>query len=731
MGFLGGVKDLVGKKDESIPQNFLSLAISLDKVEAAVWSLTGAQVKILGLGSQSYKVTEELTASIGLAIDQAGAAAGVAISQVVFGLPSSWIQSDQIIDPYDRLLKKICADLELDPLAFVPTFEAVAHFIHVSDLAPPTALVVNVGQDWLSGAILKSGKVDKSFEIKRGESVAESLASQLVKVAQDEPIPSKILLFDGKEMLDKVKNELLAFNWLSLKFENGENVFLHFPKIETLDEYVGVKAVAEATSADLSVAPISNSPEEVEAVVPIERKPINGDNFDFLEETDVLAAETAAAQATAVPPQASTEVSRPPNFEAPLSPTQARVAQEEAGTQGNFVSNILSSLPLPHFQIPPRFRKLTLPTVGLGILIALLIVALLLPSATVTIFAKPQVLERDAQISVVAGGAASGETQIAGVVTEITKSGSQKAVVTGKKTVGDKAKGTVNVFNKTNEAKSFSAGTTITSPSKQVFNLDNAVTIASRSATIEGITYGKATTTVSALAIGVESNISGGQDFSVGGFDTSQYLAHNDQAFSGGSSREVTVVGDDDQKRLEEELKKGLIDQARSEIAGKTAGQVVLDKAVSSSTVSKKFDKNVGDEASVLNLSMEQKMKVTSYNGQDLAMVLAKLVENSVPDGYSLNSKEIETQEDVLTYSPNGDLTLHVRFKVNLLPKMDENLISTKIAGQSEASALNFISQIPRVSNATVIVKPKLPGPLAGLPRITKRIKIVVTADKN
>ena len=63
-----------------------------------------------------------------------------------------------------------------------------------------------------------------------------------------------------------------------------------------------------------------------------------------------------------------------------------------------------------------------------------------------TIFAKPQVLERDAQISVIASGTPSSENQIAGIVTEITKSGSQKAVVVGKKVVGDKAKGTVNVF---------------------------------------------------------------------------------------------------------------------------------------------------------------------------------------------------------------------------------------------------------------------------------------------
>lgn len=716
MGLFDNVKDLLPKKAETPERNYLALAISADRVEAAVWALVGDQTKILGLGKSDYGGEGDFTKAVGLAIDQAGEAAPGDIQEVIFGLPTAWIKNDQIAEHYDAILKKIAADLELDPLAFVPTVEGIANELHVQELVPPTAILIEVAKHAFTLTILKSGKIEQTIQFENGAAPSQSIADELTKLRNIEVMPSKILLFDGEGTLDKVKGDLLGFNWLSLKFENGEPVFLHFPKIEVLPPFTAVSSVATAAGSDLAAS--SFAPKEAPSAAEGEEALASGDNFDFLEETDVLSAGKREAEGIGeVVPR------RPP---VPLAPSQGSQSQAEMAAGRSFFKN----LHLPKLPLPQNFRKFVLPTVGIIVTVLLVGLFFLIPQAVVKIYARPQVLERDAQVSVVTGGSPPTDSQIAGKVSEITKSGSQKAVVAGKKTVGDRAKGTVSVFNKTDSSKNFASGTALTAPSGVKFTLDGNVQVASRSAGLEGITYGKATAQATAVDIGTSSNIAGGSDLTIGGFDTSLYVAHNDQAFGGGSSRDVTVVSDDDQKRLAADLARVLIGQARDEINQKTPGQIVLDGAVSSAMTNKKFDKNVGDEASVLTLNLESKMKITSFSTDDLNSALAKLVGSAVPEGFSLNAGEIEPQTQVLSLGDAGDLKLKVHFKVNLLPRLNTDAIATKIAGKSLADAQNFISQIPQVVGSEIEVKPRLPLPLKGIPRLKNRIKIEVTSQK-
>ena len=137
-----------------------------------------------------------------------------------------------------------------------------------------------------------------------------------------------------------------------------------------------------------------------------------------------------------------------------------------------------------------------------------------------------------------------------------TVEGSKTASTTGIKTVGDKAKGQVTIY-RAGTSMSLPSGTIIKGPDSLSFSLDEAVTVASGSAGSPGSTKAN----VSAASIGASYNLSSGTSFSVGSYSLGDLEAKNESAFSGGSSREVNVVSDDDMEKLEKDLTDELKDK--------------------------------------------------------------------------------------------------------------------------------------------------------------------------
>ena len=72
----------------------------------------------------------------------------------------------------------------------------------------------------------------------------EDIEKALLSISNIEVLPSKILIY-GKENIDKYKEEMVAFSWMK------QLPFLHLPKIDILDEMMGVGALAFAGASEL------------------------------------------------------------------------------------------------------------------------------------------------------------------------------------------------------------------------------------------------------------------------------------------------------------------------------------------------------------------------------------------------------------------------------------------------------------------------------------------------
>jgi hypothetical protein len=499
--FVEKIKQVVGK-DKDTAQYFLSLAISYDSVEACVWLVNDNQTQILASSIANYPQIDDLQIALGQSIDQAIDTARVDVSKVIYGLPEDWIEDEKVIAPYASILKQLSKDLSFEPLAFVSTVKALTHLMYQQEKTPLDGILVGIFSKTLTFAHVASGKIYKSKVLGRIDAdIKKPMVEALKDLSKDQQLPSRIIIY-GSGADDENLTQTTTINWDEIKTEdNSKNVFLHPPKVDRLEIGSMAKAVSYAGATDLGFpAPT--------AVITRPQEAQTSTDFGFVEGQDIL----------------KKDENMQPVFEE--SDYQEPVSLKNVGLSWtSFFIDFISGR-----------GKLVFLIGGIAIIFLIILVFAywFFPKATIQLKLKTQPLP-DTQAEIIASpnfdrvNEESG--QIPAQIIESNQNGSQKAVTSGKKQVGEKAKGKVVVYNKTSAPRSFDSGTQIASSGGLKFSFSNSITVASRSATIEGITFGKAEVETIAAQAGADSNLSSGQEFKIADFDTSLFVARNDQSF--------------------------------------------------------------------------------------------------------------------------------------------------------------------------------------------------------
>jgi len=305
---------------------------------------------------------------------------------------------------------------------------------------------------------------------------------------------------------------------------------------------------------------------------------------------------------------------------------------------------------------------------------------------------------------------------------QVSSSGKDQA--SGKKQIGESAKGTVVIRNKTDEAISLSKGTILSASGSLKFNLDLSVNVASRSG--DDGTWGKASATVTAQTIGADGNLASGADLTVAGYTTDKLVAKAEGNFSGGTSKDVTVVSGDDQKRLLASLSSSLRKQAQQKLQEKLSQKKLLEEALGEEIVKKSFNKNVNDQATEFSLNLTARYKGTAYDDKDLKLIVSKLIDTQVPEGFELNLEDTETQADVTKLEKDGKLIFLARFRAKLLPKIDIEKLKNQIRGKSSNEVTEILKNMENVLGSEIKMSPALPPALARMPFLSRNIQIEV-----
>lgn len=729
MSFLNKITARIpfGKREEVL-EYFFALNISSEKLTAALWTIEGKKLKILDTTSQDYSSLEDLTSITDKLLDQVVGDRDVEVNKILFGVPSSWLSEENLKDEYLKILRELVKALELAPMAYVESSRALGHFLEKQDGIPATAILVGFEQHHLIVSVLRAGKLDGTRIVTRGENLGAGIEKALLTFTAVETLPSKILIYGHK--IDGLKDELLSFSWMS------KLSFLHFPKIEILDEEIGIKSICLAGASEINED--ANLEEDAKSqtgkktsVISADHTQIEEDKVDeevdigFVvgdvsqkKEAEVVVQQEEADHDELVMPE-ETSLAEMEDFEQDVTPPVS-APPATAGYKDRYLS-------LGKY-LPGSFKNITfLAAVILGLLL-LIGAYLFLPTANIKIFVEPKILEKDTQVTSDPNQKSVNEDAkiIPGQLVQTEVSGSKKDSTTGKKQIGDPSHGTVIIYNKTTESKSISKGTSLASSNGLKFTLDVSVNIASQSATDSGITYGKASANVTASAVGADGNLPSGSELTVGNFPSSQVSAKAEGNFSGGTSREVTVVSDEDQKKLLASLTSDLRKQAQQKLQDKYPQMKILEEALNEEIVKKSFSKNVNDQASEFSLNLTVNYKGTGFEDKDLKLIVSKLVNTQVPEGFQLNLEDTETQADVSKLEKDGKLIFLARFKAKLIPKIDTEKIKQQIKGKSVAKAQEMIKKMDNVLGSEIKTSPSLPAFLQRIPPLSQKIKIEV-----
>jgi hypothetical protein len=730
-------------KDANKKEYFWSLVIEPNWIQAGIWTITDGKAEVVATSPPSaWESDEELVSSADTALSTIVSNLPEDAdepSKTVFGVSSNWVKDGEIKKEFLAKLKKLCSELSLQPTGFVTLPEAISHFVKTEEGSPLSAVLVGITNENLEVSVFRLGRLVGTSHVARSVSVFDDVIEGLTRFASDDNLPSRFILYDGKEgELEDARQSLLSSQWDELE----KIKFLHTPKVELFNpekkviavslggasEMGGVTGVAGEEEEETKQEDLNK--EEVENVQ-VPTSGISAQDVGFVVGEDIK-------DAKVTPNEEGPQEKREDVVHAQPQPDSQQVSQEshpQSFKMGG-ITNFFSKLKI---SVTAFFAGKKLPEAGSrtflfgGIFFVVVLVGLFLawwflPKATVTIYVSPKKL--DEKVSFTVDSSASsvdfGKKTLPGKTIKTSVSGDKTKSTSGTKTVGEKAKGTVEIRNGTSSPIRFSAGTTIASSNLE-FTLDNSASV---SAALSPGSPGTATVDVTASDIGAEYNLGKDETFSVSNYPKAEVDAVAQNDFSGGSSREISAVSESDQKTLLDDLTAELKDKAKSDLISKVgADETLIDGSLVATPSAKQFSNKVGDEADTLKLSLDLDVDGVVVKKQDLFDLANEILKGSIPQGFVLRQSQMTT-DLTLSSSKNGKYQLDGSIGANLLPEINTVDIANNIKGKYPDVAENYLMTIPSFARAVIKRSPPLPGKLGSLPRLASHITVEVQAEK-
>ncbi len=746
------------------PEYFLALVLRNEKASAVIFEKIGSTIKYISHGEEEFKntvedaETEEFLEVLDKTITQAESALpeNIETHKTIFGLKESWIENNKIKKEYLEKLKKASDELSLNPIGFLVFAESIINLVQKDEGAPVTAVLADIGSKFITVSLIKSGRIMETKSSEIHQSTAYTVDTLLKHFQTPEVMPARIILFDSEE--EELTQEFMSHQW------SKSLPFLHLPQIMSLPKDAAIKAMLLGAATQMETKLLYDStfvdmdadekpkriiPDEFAENKPVEipkeeqtTEPLNYvdhddslEYFGFVEGSDVTKTPTPEPLIEKEPvPQAVVEETIDEIPEETKIETEKKTGLPSIAALGfvkfkQFLSLALKSV--KQIKLDQLLTKTNLKNGRLLIIPAVILILALIglflfmtnTKATVSILINPKQDSKTASVTF----SSSSPTDVANSViasenVSVSEDGSITETATGKKDIGTTSKGAVTIFNIATGNLALSSGTVITSPNGLKFTLDSDVNIASGDAILGAST---ATVKVTASDIGQDYNFPSGTKFSVSGQDSS-VAAKNDNAFSGGTKKQVTVVSKDDIQKALNELPKQLENKAKSDISAKvTDGKTLLPNFVGESVDKQTFDKKANDQANQVTLTGTVTFQGLSYSNTDMAK-LANSLFNSGNTQLSQNDLRVSAKNIVL--EKNSDVSADLTIQANLVPKIDTTALAKQIAGSSLQKAKNLISNFPQVENVGIVLNPSLPFLPQNLPGSPKNITIGITA---
>ncbi len=417
---------------------------------------------------------------------------------------------------------------------------------------------------------------------------------------------------------------------------------------------------------------------------------------------------------------------------APVSPVTAGANSFDESTNVRTPSDTLSvgaktrsqKSKLPNFD---AFRKKLFISIGLVVLLVGFMVwaTIFAPRADVTIKARTNVVNIN-KILQVRDGAKLDATQnvVPSVVKQIKKTISVDVVATGKKDIGDKAKGTIKLTNNEFSAITLNSGVVLKTSSGLQFTTNTAVTVpkASCSNAVNCIA-GSASAEITAASSGPAYNGASGEMSGALG-DLTAVLT---SATAGGTTKEVTVISQADIDKASNQLKSEDSNAVREELKKQFSGaEISISDAFVVEPGSPIATPSVGQEAASGKLTLETAYTLVGVKSNDISQVYSAFLKTELSN--KKNQKVYEVGDKSTKFSEfnkvEGGYTVRAVATAQIGPNIDQAKLIRDIAGLREGEVREMVNSIDGIEDVDVVFSPFW---VNSIPKDAKKVNIIFT----
>ena len=362
--------------------------------------------------------------------------------------------------------------------------------------------------------------------------------------------------------------------------------------------------------------------------------------------------------------------------------------------------------------------------------------ALFIPSATISITIKTDTLiklievkaSKDYQMDI-------NERKIPAIEVTATETETLTAKATGKKLIGEKAKGKIKFVNKTDEDIKIKKDDEIKLISTDKENLKYKITSETSipkatedtSVTPAVKTYGEKEVSIEALNIGDDYNVKEDQKFELEDYDTDEIVGENGEKFSGGKEEEKTTVSQTDLDDLRKNLEVTIKEKVGNSIKRKLINsQEIIEQALKFDITTASYNKKLDEEATDVTLSITMTGTTYAFSKDDLDKVVKESAKAVVPESFILDIDNIK-YETAATYDQIAKVVnIQVKLKSSITPNIDKEKIKSELAGKEIKYAQEYLDKLKNLDQYDIEFAPRLPGPLLRMPYRKENITMIV-----
>lgn len=703
------------QKKESVKEYFLVLLFTTGKIAALLFEKSGEKLSVLAKKEEIISTpldtleSNKLIEASDIVISDAESTLpeGSHLEKTIFSVPQRWVIDGKIKKEHLVSLKRVCESLELTPVGFIVSIEALSSHLHKIEGVPVTAIFIELGEKHVTVSIVKNGSLVFVEEKIIQEDAVKTAEEILLTQTETEVLPAKIILLNY-DKAKAIQQEFLTYSW------NKKLPFLHIPQVSVLDPNIESEAVISGVAGQMGfekvegvelsnpaktviqnekkeeIEGVSGKEGQVNEVVTPEQEVIDSKE-SFLEDLEFNGEDVGFYKDTDVRRKSVSEPLQESNVEPVINDRRDEQLESGHDTETAIPMTVMASgfmskiklFKVPRFGIGISGNKFYLyPIIAVILLVVLgVLYYFMFEKATVTLYLNKNVITKDMPITFSTDSSSSVEKGVLRLETrEITIEGEESKKATGSKKTGEKAKGEVTIYNKTENKKVFPKGSVLVGPNNLTFTLTEEVSVASTSSF--STSFSNAKGKVESSEFGKEYNLPSSTNFSFENTSTSDVFAKNDSAFSGGTSKEITVVSKEDLSLLESSLVSKLTKDAVSKAASeKDTDEDILDNPLSFSFDSKTYSKKEGDEASDVKLTGSIVFDMGVYKKSDLLSFAKEATKEKAGNG---EFSQKESQVSVKDISDeDGVISATFVFSSVYLPKIETSDLGGKIAGKN------------------------------------------------